>query len=121
LPEVHARLRRVLILPSQPAVAVIHKFDAPETLFYLDPPYLHETRATTSEYGAFEMDEMAHRELLATITHPSRKAKFMLSGYDSALYREFLGGWTRHTFDVPNHASGAKKKQTKTEILWTNF
>ncbi len=120
LPEVHARLRRVLILPPQPAVKVIHKFDAAGTLFYLDPPYVHSTRATTGEY-AHEMDEVEHRELLATITHPGRVSKFMLSGYDCPLYREFLGEWTRHTFAVPNQASGAKKKEVKTEVLWCNY
>lgn len=120
LPEAHNRLRRVLILPEGPATNVIYKFDLPETLFYLDPPYVHSTRATTGDYS-HEMDEMGHRELLATITHPKRTAKFMLSGYDCALYREFLGSWTRHTFDVPNQASGAKKKEMKTEVLWCNF
>jgi DNA adenine methylase len=39
LPEVHARLRRVVIL-RQPALTVLRSQDGPNTLFYLDPPYL---------------------------------------------------------------------------------
>lgn len=50
LPAVHARLRRVVIL-NRPAIDVIRQQDAPDTLYYCDPPYLHATRATTGEYG----------------------------------------------------------------------
>jgi DNA adenine methylase len=49
------------------------------------------------------------------------KGKVMLSGYPSALYDEALNGWTRHTFDIANHASGSKKKGRETEVLWCNF
>jgi DNA adenine methylase len=118
LPAVHARLRRVLVLPAQPALRVIAKFDAPETLMYLDPPYLHETRATTGEY-AHEMTEDDHRELLTVLE--TVKARVMLSGYASDLYDRALAGWNRHTFELPNQASGARTKETKTEVLWCNF
>lgn len=116
--EVHARLRRVLILPAQPALRVIEKFDVPGTVMYLDPPYLHETRATTGEY-AHEMTEDDHRELIEAILDV--KAHVMLSGYASGLYDGLLGNWTRHAFELPNQASGAKVKETKTEVLWCNF
>ena len=119
LPAVHARLKRVLIL-NRPAVEVIHKYDGPDAMFYLDPPYLHETRATTADYQ-FEMDEMQHRELLATVTNETRKGKFMLSGYQSKVYGEFLGGWKCHTFELPNNAAGGDSKRRMTECLWCNF
>jgi len=45
LPDVHQRLQRVVIL-NDDAVIVIRQQDGPHTLYYLDPPYLHETRAT---------------------------------------------------------------------------
>lgn len=48
LPAVHERLKRVLIL-NRDAVDVIHNLDGPETLVYADPPYLHETRTSTTE------------------------------------------------------------------------
>jgi DNA adenine methylase len=120
LPVVHARLRRVLVLPPQTALRVIDKFDVPETFFYLDPPYLHETRVTTGEY-AHEMTEADHRALLERLC--PLKGKFILSGYWSTLYGEYEGlmGWERHEIKVPNQASGAKKKEKKTECLWMNF
>lgn len=119
LPAVHERLKRVVVL-NRPAVEVIHQQDGPGTLFYLDPPYYHPTRASTDTY-AHEMNEMDHRELLATITHEKRQGKFMLSGYPSELYQEFLSGWKRHDFDLPNNASGGDSKRRMTECVWCNF
>ena len=55
LPAVSARLRRVVVL-NQPALEVIRQQDGPATLFYLDPPYLHETRASPGTYK-HEMSE----------------------------------------------------------------
>ena len=43
LPDVHRRLSRVLI-ENMNAIALIEREDTPATLFYCDPPYLHETR-----------------------------------------------------------------------------
>src|SRR5206468_2192982 len=63
LPAVHERMKRVLIR-NQPALEIIESEDGPRTLFYLDPPYLHETRATTTEYGLHEMDKVDHARLL---------------------------------------------------------
>lgn len=50
LPAVHDRLKRVVIL-DRPAIEVIRTQDGEKTLFYLGPPYLHETMASTGEYG----------------------------------------------------------------------
>jgi DNA adenine methylase len=61
LADVHARLRRVLV-ENMPALQLIPRADTPETLFYCDPPYLHQTRASTDAY-AHEMTEADHREL----------------------------------------------------------
>jgi DNA adenine methylase len=117
LPAVHERLRRVLIL-NRPALEVIEKHDGPRTLFYLDPPYLHETRATTGEY-AHEMTEADHAKLLATVRFC--KGKVMLSGYASDLYDRVLVGWNRHVFELPNQAAGGKEKRRMEEIVWCNF
>ena len=47
-------------------------------LFYLDPPYLHETRATTGEYE-YEMTISQHADLLDALV--AIKGWFLLSGY----------------------------------------
>jgi DNA adenine methylase len=118
LPELHARMRRVLILNKR-AIDVIRSEDGPRTLFYCDPPYLHSTRTSTKEYGDHEMTEEDHRELLTELRRC--RGKVMISGYASQLYDSELGDWTRHEFDLPNNASGAKRKKRKTEIVWCNF
>jgi DNA adenine methylase len=119
LPEVHARLKRVVVL-NRDALDVIRQQDGPDTLYYCDPPYCHGTRATTGEY-AFEMTDLAHRELLMALT--LIKGKFLLSGYRSDLYDAHADeyGWTRHEFKIPNNAAGGKKKREMTECVWTNF
>jgi DNA adenine methylase len=121
LPAVHRRLSRVAIVGPKPAVQVICEQDGPRTLTYCDPPYVHSSRSSTEEYGEFEMTEAQHREFLETITSPSRQGRFLVSGYDNPLYREFLGSWNRHEFSISNHAAGGKTKARMTEVVWTNY
>jgi DNA adenine methylase len=118
LPAVHARLSAVVIY-NRPALDVIRAEDTPRTLFYLDPPYLHETRASTDTYGLHEMSEADHRELLAALK--GCRGKVMLSGYRSDLYDNALSGWVRHDFDIANHAAGGENKRRMCECLWCNF
>jgi DNA adenine methylase len=117
LPGIHRRLGRVLI-ENMNAIALIEREDTPGTLFYCDPPYLHETRTAPDLY-AHEMSETDHRELLATLVEC--KGKVMLSGYPSNLYDTTLKSWTRHTFELPNNAAGGETKRRMTEVLWCNF
>jgi DNA adenine methylase len=116
LTEVHARLRRVLI-ENMPALELIRREDTPGTLFYCDPPYLHETRESKEAY-AYEMTETDHRELLEALREC--KGKVMLSGYPSPFYDEVLAGWTRHSFNLPNNVASGKQKQRETEMVWCN-
>jgi DNA adenine methylase len=118
LPAVHARLKCLAVL-NRPALDVIRQHDNPQTLFYCDPPYLHETRTAKKAYGSFEMTATDHDELLDMLL--SCEGKVMLSGYPSRLYDTTLAGWTRHTFDLPNNAAGGKSKDRETEVLWCNF
>lgn len=118
LPAIHARLKRVVVL-NQDALQVIRSQDEPETLFYLDPPYLHKTRASTDAYGQHEMSEADHRELLATIKRC--RGKVILSGYPSPLYDEELKRWRRVDFRIDNKASGGKIKRTMTEAVWLKY
>jgi DNA adenine methylase len=117
LPAVHARLRRVVIL-NRPALDVIRQQDGEATLFYLDPPYLPDTRATPDVYR-HEMTPIEHAELLHALLDV--RGKVMLSGYPSPLYDSTLKDWSRVEFDLPNHAAGGASKARETEVLWCNF
>jgi DNA adenine methylase len=101
LEAVHRRLQDVRIL-CRPALEVIRSEDTEATLFYCDPPYLHETRAAPKVY-AHEMTDADHRELLDALRQV--KGKVILSNYSSRLYDEALAGWNRHPFDRPNNAA----------------
>lgn len=119
LPEVHARMKRVVMLKGD-AIRVIEQQDGPRTLFYCDPPYLHETRVTTEDYS-FEMTADDHRKLLYTLAQI--KGAFILSGYPSSMYAvaQRTHGWHRETILIDNKASSSKVKAIKTECLWMNF
>jgi DNA adenine methylase len=120
LPAVHERLKRVLIRGPKSALDVIASEDGPRTLFYLDPPYLHETRATTGEYQ-HEMTAADHAKLLDALQGIA--GRFLLSGYHSGMYDRAAteNGWRCHEKQINNHAAGGKKKRVMTECVWTNF
>ncbi len=119
LSEVYARLKRVVIL-NRDAVEVVKQQDGDKTLFYLDPPYLFETRTSTGVYQ-HEMSEEQHRELLEALA--GCQGKFLLSGYPSDLYDQAARthGWHHVDFELPNHASGKADKPRMTERVWMNF
>lgn len=119
LPEVHARLRRVVI-ENLPALDVIRREDTPNTLFYLDPTYLPETRATKKLYR-HEMTYEDHVDLLKAIHR--LMGSVILSGYPSDLYKEMLEdkGWRYVDFDIANHQAGGDSKRRMVERCWMNY
>lgn len=119
LPEIHARLKRVVIF-NKDAVELIKQQDGPKTLFYCDPPYVHESRTTKNDYQ-FEMDEADHYKLLQTLSHI--QGKFILSGYPSELYSTWQESRGIRCVEkqIDNKASSKKTKDIKTECLWMNF
>ena len=119
LPAVHARLKRVLIL-NHDAPDVIRQQDGDKTLFYLDPTYPHETRASTDDYE-HEMSMADHCALLGLLG--TIKGRFLLSGYACPVYEQAAArnGWKRHDFDIPNNAAGGDTKRRMTECVWTNY
>jgi DNA adenine methylase len=119
LPGIHSRLKRVVIL-NHDALKVIQQQDGEKTLFYLDPPYLAETRASTGQYD-HEMTEAEHMKLLDVLS--TCEGKFLLSGYPSELYNAKAQecGWHHIDVELPNNAGGGKKKRRMIERVWMNF
>jgi DNA adenine methylase len=103
---------------TRPAVEVVRTQDGPGTLFYCDPPYLHQVRSARSVY-AHEMTEADHAELLELLLRV--EGKVLLSGYPSDLYDRALAGWTRHTFELHDNAAAGAKKNREMGVLWCNF
>ena len=116
LPAAHVRLQRVVVL-NQDALEVIRQQDGENTLFYLDPPYVADTRvAGTYEY---EVDEDHHRKLLTLIK--TLRGKVMISGYHSEMYDRELGEWNLKEFKRAKNSSSARTKPVATECVWMNY
>jgi DNA adenine methylase len=62
LPRIAARLSGVQF-ENVDALELIRRHDGKDTLFYLDPPYIHETRTARRAY-AYEMTDREHTRLL---------------------------------------------------------
>jgi DNA adenine methylase len=111
------RLRGVVI-ENRPAMTVMAERDRPDALHYVDPPYLHETRARGNPYcdkGQYrhELSDDDHRELLAFLRE--LQGMVVLSGYPAPLYDDLLPEWRR--IERPARADGARDR---TEVLWIN-
>jgi len=119
LPEAHKRLIRVVIF-NEDAAGVIEREDGADTFFYVDPPYMAETRVAKSAYE-HEMSREQHANLLVALG--TATGKFILSGYKSELYlvAEKRYGWQRVDIEIDNKASSKKVKPIKTECLWMNY
>lgn len=114
LSEIAQRLLRVQIEHAN-ALDVIQRYDSPETLFYCDPPYPHESRGDSRAYS-YEMIDADH-EHLAEVLHQIQ-GKAAVSGYDSPLMNRLYGDWQRIDSD-PRMAHSIK--QLRTEVLWVNY
>lgn len=107
------RLRGVVI-ENKPAKDVILAHDGEQTLHYVDPPYLPETRDAGVDYR-HEMSEADHRDLAELLKNV--RGKVLISGYASDLYdRELYPDWLR--LEREHLADGAQKR---TEIVWMNY
>ncbi|HZO74147.1 MAG TPA: DNA adenine methylase [Ktedonobacteraceae bacterium] len=114
LPAIAQRLLRVQIEHAS-AVEVIQRYDNEETLFYCDPPYLHDSRGDKNAY-AHEMTNEEHREL-AAVLHNVR-GKVALSGYHCDIMDELYRDWT--CIEAPTKMCHSTKTPRQ-EILWVNY
>lgn len=114
IPRFTERFRNVVI-ESRPAIDVMAQHDTPETLHYIDPPYLPETRSSGSTgYYRHEMSHADHEELLAFVR--SLKGYVVVSGYESTLYNNRLAGWRR--VSLPTSGSSRFGSVKRVESMW---
>lgn len=114
LPRIALRLLRVQF-ENRPALDVIRLYDAQDTLFYCDPPYVHATRGDPKAYG-YEMDDPEHRELARVLGTVA--GKVALSGYRCDLLDTLFRGWRRA--EAPPKTCHSIKKLRR-EALWMNY
>lgn len=112
------RLRGVVV-ENRDAKKVMAQHDGPQTLHYVDPPYVHATRSLGNPYNiayrgyAVELSDDDHRELLTFLR--GLRGRVVLSGYAHPIYDDVLTDWRR--IEIAAHADGARPR---TEVLWIN-
>ena len=109
---------RGVTLENRPAARVVEHQDSAATLFYVDPPYLHETRSRENPYCAkhlyrHELTRDEHAVLLQQLDGVA--GMVVLSGYPDPLYDDLLSGWGR--VETIAMADGARER---CEVLWLN-
>ena len=112
LPLIHARIKTVQIEQADWRT-VMDKFDGARTLFYLDPPYVPDTRIG----GAYrhELTQADHHDLVGRLV--AVKGMVVLSGYDHVSYEPLeAAGWLRHDYEMPAYTSDSRTRRT--ECLW---
>lgn len=95
------------------ALRLIARYDSPDVLMYLDPPYVRSARKSGRLYK-HEMDDDRQLEMLQLISRS--RAKIILSGYPSKLYDDHLPGWI--TDSTTTHTTSS---EIATEKIWMNY
>jgi len=126
----HERLSRVQI-DCIDGIDCIKYWDTPETVFYIDPPYVVDTRKDRRLYKN-EADLAYHERLVETIL--AAKGKVLLSCYDHPVYAPLTSaGWRKLIKETACHMAGkirgsrlqgagaAKAHVPRTETLYLNF
>lgn len=114
--ELAVRLQNVNI-ERDDAVKVILRHDTPETLHYVDPPYVN---SNCGHYDGYSWNDF--QELLETLS--SIKGYFLLSSYPSEMLDDFRAknGWFQKTKEFGVSVSVEKKNQKrKIEVLTANY
>jgi DNA adenine methylase len=118
----HERLKYTHI-ECDDAVRVIHRFDTPETFFFVDPPYLPEVLKDPQNYD-FLMTEADHRRLLETLCHV--QGKVLITHPRCPLYESYLKDWVVR--EVTYYKCSAYSTSLLTQIpqafndaLWLNY
>ena len=111
LHQVANRMRGVQI-ESDDAISIIERYDSRFSFFYIDPPYVFDTRSkwANSAY-AHEMTNEDHRELAKVLINV--EGMVLLSGYRTPIYDELYSGWVRVDRDFRVNNS-----DKRTESLW---
>jgi DNA adenine methylase len=106
LEAIAERLKQVLI-ESDDALSVIERFDSPDTLFYVDPPYLMSTRSERWRKNGYqhEMTDEQHMELAAALRMIRGMA--IVSAYQCPEYDRWYAGWRRVSTGNQNAAAQA--------------
>jgi DNA adenine methylase len=115
----HERLTNVLI-ENLDFEELIRKYDAPDTFFYCDPPYM-ENKAGV-DFLRMELED--HKRLVDVLL--SIRGKALLCGYDNDVYRVLEdNGWRKLEIVMPTSLTYSKQtggvRKLRSEYVWLNY
>lgn len=116
IPDYSKRLKEVQ-MSNLDAINVITKYDSPDTLFYIDPPYFCKRKRYSND-----IDKTYHIRLSHLLNNV--RGKVVLSGYDSSLYGDLYKGWKVDRFvgSTAGWTVGTENKAVKrVECVWRNY
>lgn len=109
IPTFVDRLRGVII-ENKDAFTLFAQHDADDALWFVDPPYVHETRNEKHGYK-FEMEDGDHSRLCTELVN--LKGMVVLCGYPNKIYNGL--GWQTSSVEARTDANAIR-----TEVLWMN-
>ena len=115
LPELFGKISRRLKdaqIENSDALELIKRYDNPETLLYLDPPYPLDLRRKNMYCN--EMTQEQHEEMLSLVK--KSKSKIILSSYANELYDKELSSWL-----TAEKGCIAQMGAKRTEKIYMNF
>lgn len=112
IPALAQRMRGVMI-ERDDFRKILRTYDGPDTLFYVDPPYIGRERYYT---GGFT--EQDHRDLAEMLNRIRGKA--IVSYYDHPLLKELYPGWRRERLGTIKQV-GTTGSHKAEELLLMNF
>ena len=116
-----------VVLENRDFEYVLKHYDSENSFFYLDPPYVPDTRRGGRYLEEMTLDD--HERLVEMLKIV--KGKVMLSGYKHSLYESL--GWKRFDFETICQAVGRttvsnlkgegtiRKNQKRVESVWINY
>lgn len=108
-----------VLIENRPAVDIMRQHDGPETLHFVDPPYMHSTRVMQSGkagYYRHEMTDEDHADLITALL--DLEGYVVISGYASPMYSSALVGWDQYTTSA--RISAGRGTAVRTECVWIN-
>lgn len=111
LEDLHKRLSTV-VFEHKDIFKILEKYDREDAFIYLDPPYIQETRVSSTRYEV-EMTNEEHERFVGRIL--KMKAKLMVSGYSHPIYDKLNGIFKSYEYRSP------LSRSEKVEMVWTNY
>lgn len=101
-------------ITQRDAIPSLLRHDAPDTLHYVDPPYLDHTRSQEAKRDYEHPYSDDQHQQLSKVLH-DLKGLIILSGYPSEEYDRWYQGWAR-----VHRSALADRGKVAVECLWLN-